>query len=113
MTVSGTRLQVQAGVLIALTLAVLVAELSGATGVWRLVLTAAFVITAPGWAVVAYARSASPAFVWSVGVAVSVAVGIVVGQGLLLVHAWHPGVAVAALGVLTLPVLVHHVRRNR
>ena len=113
MTLSVTRLQAQAGVLIALTLATLLTEVSGETGVWRLALTTAFVITVPGWAIVAYARSASPAFVWSVGIAVSIAIGIVVGQGLVLVHAWHPVPAVVVLGLLALPVLAHHVWRNR
>jgi hypothetical protein len=105
--------RIGAVVLIVLTVAVLCAELVGATGTWRLALTTAFVIVAPGWAVVAYARSAPLSFQWGVGVAVSVAIGIVVAQGMVLLHVWHPAVAVVVLGVLTLAALVHHLLRGR
>jgi len=108
-----SHLRAAAAALFVLTLATLAAGLTGATGTWRLVLTTAFAITAPGFAVLAYARSASPAFIWSVGIAVSIAIGIILAQTLLLLRFWHPAVALAVLGLFTLPVLAHHVWRNR
>lgn len=104
--------QIGAVLLIALTLAALVAELLTTTGTWRLVLTMAFVAIAPGWAVVGYARDAPLAFRWGVGVALSIGIGMITGQVMLLLHLWHPRAAVLLLGVLTLVPLTHHLLRE-
>ncbi len=110
---TGPELQrrASAAVLIALTVATLLVQLTGATGNWRLVLTTAFVVLAPGWSITAYLRSASASFRWSVGIGVSIAIGILLGQTMILLNAWHPLGAVAILGVLTLVPLVHHLLR--
>ncbi len=100
-----------AALLIALTLATLIAELVGAGGNWRLILTTAFMVLAPGWSVTAYLRSAPLSFRWAVGVALGIAIGMIIGQAMLVLHAWHPLTAVFVLGVLTLAPLVHHLLR--
>lgn len=103
--------RITAALLIALTLAVLVAELVGVGGNWRLILTTAFVLLAPGWSVTAYLRSASLSFRWGVGIALGIAIGMIAGQIMLGLHAWHPLTAMFVLGVLTLAPLVHHLLR--
>lgn len=105
--------QVGAGALLLVTVVALTAELTGATGTWRLAATTLFVVAAPGWAIVAYARSASPSFQWAVGVATSIAIGIILGEAMVLLRFWHPEGAVVALGVLTLVPLGHHLVRGR
>lgn len=103
--------RITAALLIALSLAVLVAELVGAGGNWRLVLTTAFVLLAPGWSITAYLRSAPLSFRWGVGIALGIAIGMITGQTMLVLHAWHPLTAVFVLGVLTIGLLVHHLLR--
>jgi hypothetical protein len=103
--------RVTAALLIALTLATLIAELVGAGGNWRLILTTAFVLLAPGWSITAYLRSAPLSFRWAVGVALGIAIGMIAGQTMLALHAWHPATTVFVLGVLTLLPLVHHLLR--
>jgi hypothetical protein len=100
-----------AALLIALTLATLVAELVGAGGNWRLILTTGFVVLAPGWSITAYLRSAALSFRWSVGIALGIAIGMIAGQTMIVLHAWHPLTAVFVLGLLTLVPLVHHLLR--
>ena len=100
-----------AALLIALTLATLIAELVGAGGNWRLILTTAFVLIAPGWSITAYLRSAPLSFRWAVGVALGIGIGMIAGQTMLVLHAWHPLTAIFVLGVLTLLPLVHHLLR--
>jgi uncharacterized membrane protein len=110
---SGAELQRRATAagLLALTLAMLLVMLTGATGNWRLVLTTAFVVLAPGWAITAYLRAAPASFRWSVGIALGIAIGMLLGQIMVLLNAWHPLGAVAVLGVLTLVPLAHHLLR--
>jgi hypothetical protein len=103
--------RVTATLLIALSLAVLVAELVGVGGNWRLVLTTAFVLLAPGWAITAYLRSAPLSLRWGVGIALGIAIGMIAGQTMVVLHAWHPLTAMFVLGVLTLAPLLHHLLR--
>ena len=103
--------RVTAGLLIALTLATLIAELVGIGGNWRLILTTAFVLLAPGWTITAYLRSAPLSFRWGVGIALGVGIGMIAGQTMLVLHGWHPLTAVFVLGLLTLAGLVHHLLR--
>jgi O-antigen/teichoic acid export membrane protein len=94
-------------------LTLLVDGFGGDTGgaTWRLVLTTAFTVLAPGWAVTAYARSVTQSFLWSVGIAVSLGIGMIVGQVMLVVHVWQPRYAILGLAALTLVPLVHHLHR--
>lgn len=103
--------RVTSALLIALTLATLIAELVGAGGNWRLILTTAFMVLAPGWSITAYLRSAPLSFRWAVGVALGIAIGMIAGQTMLVLHAWHPLTVVFVLGVLTLAPLTHHLLR--
>lgn len=100
-----------AALLIALTVATLVAEVVGVGGNWRLILTTAFVLLAPGWAITAYLRSAPLSFRWGVGIALGVAIGMIAGQTMVVGHAWNPSVAMFVIGVLSLAGLVHHLVR--
>ena len=103
--------KITAGLLIALTLATLVAELAGVGGNWRLILTTAFVVLAPGWAITAYLRSAPLSFRWGVGIALGIAIGMIAGQTMIVLHAWQPLTAMFVIGVLTIAALVHHLLR--
>jgi hypothetical protein len=103
--------KITAALLIALTVATLVAELVGAGGNWRLILTTAFVVLAPGWSITAYLRSAPLSFRWGVGIALGIAIGMIAGQTMIVLHNWHPLTAVFVLGLLTLVPLVHHLLR--
>ncbi|HEY2700374.1 MAG TPA: hypothetical protein VGJ45_33280 [Pseudonocardiaceae bacterium] len=103
--------RITAALLIALTLATIVAELVGVGGNWRLILTTAFVLLAPGWAITAYLRSAPLSFRWGVGIALGIGIGMIAGQGMIVLHAWHPATAVFVIGLLTLAGLVHHLMR--
>ncbi|HEY4460038.1 MAG TPA: hypothetical protein VGN81_37350, partial [Pseudonocardiaceae bacterium] len=103
--------RVTAALLIALTLATLIAELVGVGGNWRLILTTAFVLLAPGWAITAYLRSAPLSFRWGVGIALGVGIGMIAGQTMVVLHGWHPLTAMFVIGVLTLAGLVHHLMR--
>ena len=103
--------KITAALLIALTLATLIAELVGAGGNWRLILTTAFVVLAPGWAITAYLRAAPLSFRWGVGIALGIAIGMIAGQTMVVLHAWQPLTAMFVLGLLTIVPLVHHLLR--
>jgi hypothetical protein len=103
--------KITAALLIALTLAMLIAELVGVGGNWRLILTTAFVLLAPGWSITAYLRSAALSFRWSVGIALGIAIGMIAGQTMIVLHAWHPLTAMFVIGVLTTAALAHHLLR--
>jgi hypothetical protein len=103
--------KITAALLIALTLATLVAELVGIGGNWRLILTTAFVLLAPGWAITAYLRSAPLSFRWGVGIALGIGIGMIAGQAMVVLHGWQPLIAMFVIGVLTLAALVHHLLR--
>ena len=103
--------RITAALLIALTLATLIAELVGVGGNWRLILTTAFELLAPGWAITAYLRSAPLSFRWAVGIALGVGIGMIAGQGMVVLHWWHPLTAIFVIGVLSLAGLVHHFLR--
>jgi uncharacterized membrane protein len=111
MTGAERQRRLSAAGLIVLTVATLLVELIGATGNWRLILTTAFVVLAPGWSITAYLRSAPASFRWSVGIGISIAIGMLLGQTMVLLNAWHPLAALAVLGLLTLVPLTHHLLR--
>lgn len=102
-----------AALLAALTLATATLTLLGVDTPARLYLTVAFVLLAPGWAVTAYLHLDEPALLWSVSVAVGVALSIVVAQVLVSAGFWHPWGAMLALEIATLAVLGHHLLRAR
>jgi hypothetical protein len=72
-----------------------------------LYLTVAFVLVAPGWALACYLRITPPALLWSVAVALGVALGILIAQVMVSAGAWHPWAAMLGFEALTLAALVH------
>jgi uncharacterized membrane protein len=83
-------------------------------GVVRLVLTVAFFLLVPGWAVVALARprSALSATALAVAVAVSVSVELLAALTMVLTGTWHPGEAFAVLAGASAVLLVVHLIRE-
>lgn len=79
----------------------------------RLVVTVAFFLVVPGWAIVAFARPAAAlsSTVVAVSVAVSVALDVLVAQTMLLSGGWHPERAFAVLAVVSAALLVAHLVR--
>ena len=79
----------------------------------RTVLVLLFVTTAPGWALISYVNVRHVSVTWISAVVLSVSVGIVLAQMMVLTHAWHPETAVVAMAIATSGLLVHHVLRSR
>lgn len=77
----------------------------------RLLVTLAFALTAPGWALVAYLRDRTPAMEWTIATCASIAIVIIASMTMLVLHAWHPVGAMCSLAVVTGGVLVHHIVR--
>lgn len=104
--------RVTALVLLAVAVGTAASVLVDATGTWRLVLTVVFALTTPGWAVAAYVRPWRPSFVWTVAVAVSLALSILLSQVMLTVGYWHPRQGLLALALVSVIPLVHHAVRG-
>ena len=79
----------------------------------RTVLVLVFLTTAPGWSLISYVNVRHVSVTGISAVGLSVSVGIVVAQGMVLAHAWHPEAAVIALAIATAALLGHHVVRSR
>jgi uncharacterized membrane protein len=86
--------------------------LIGATGTWRLVLTVLFALIVPGWAVAAYVRPWRQSYIWTVAVAVSLALSILLSQAMLSLGYWHPEQALLAFAVVSMIPLAHHLVRG-
>ena len=104
--------RVTALVLLGVAVCTVLAVLIGATGPWRLVLTVLFALTVPGWAVAAYVRPWRQSFVWTVAVAVSLALSILLSQGMLSLGYWHPERALLAFALVSMIPLAHHIVRG-
>jgi uncharacterized membrane protein len=85
--------------------------LIGVGGTWRLVLTVLFALTVPGWAIAAYLRPWRQSYVWTVAVAVSLALSILLSQAMLSLGYWHPEAALLAFALVCMVPLAHHVVR--
>lgn len=72
----------------------------------RAVVTIAFLLLGPGWAVTAALRPATLAERFVVAVGASLTVGILAGQGMVVTTAWHPGAALLVLVAASLVPLV-------
>jgi hypothetical protein len=72
-----------------------------------------FVGAAPGWALISYVNVRHLSVTWISAVGLSLSVGLVVAQMLVLTHAWHPEAAVLGMVLATAVLLVHHVVRSR
>lgn len=83
-------------------------------GIVRLVVTVAFFLTVPGWAVVALTRprAALSATALAVAVAVSVSVELLAALAMVLTGTWHPGAAFAVLAGASVVLLVVHLVRK-
>ena len=105
-------LRVTASILLAVAGCTALSVLVGATGPWRLVLTVLFALVVPGWAVAAYVRPWRQSFVWTVAVAVSLALSILLSQAMLTIGYWHPERALLVFALLSMVPLGHHVIRG-
>ena len=79
----------------------------------RTVLVLVFVCTTPGWALISYVNVRHVSVTWISAVGLSISIGIVLAQMLVLTHAWHPELAVVSMAIATGALLVHHVVRSR
>jgi len=101
-----------ASVLIVVAACTALSVLIGVGGTWRLVLTVLFALIVPGWAVAAYVRPWRQSFVWTVAVAVSLALSILLSQAMLSVGYWHPEQALLVFALASMVPLGHHVLRG-
>ncbi|NKQ52811.1 hypothetical protein HFP15_07945 [Amycolatopsis sp. K13G38] len=69
--------------------------------------------TAPGWALISYVNVRHVSVTWISAVALSISIGIVLAQMMVLTHAWHPESAVVGTAIATGALLAHHVVRSR
>lgn len=97
--------------LLALTAAATLLAAFGVQTPVRLLVTGAFLLAAPGWAVSSYLRIASTSLEWIVAIAVGIAVSIIIAQTMVSTHWWHPVGAMVVLGALTFVALLHHLSR--
>jgi uncharacterized membrane protein len=98
-------------VLLAVAAANALSVLVGVGGPWRLVLTVLFALTVPGWAIAAYLRPWRQSYVWTVAVAVSLALSILLSQAMLSLGYWHPEAALLVFALVSMVPLAHHVVR--
>jgi hypothetical protein len=98
-------------ILLAVAAANALAVLIGVGGPWRLVLTVLFALTVPGWAIAAYVRPWQQSYVWTVAVAVSLALSILLSQAMLSLGYWHPERALLVFALVCMVPLAHHVVR--
>lgn len=106
--------RVSALVLLAVTVVVLSMVLLGVNGTAASVLVVAFALTAPGWVVARFMDPDSPVIEWTIAVAASLSIVIVLAMILLVTGLWYPSVAVGALALATAAGLaVHLVRLSR
>jgi uncharacterized membrane protein len=101
-----------ASVLLVVAACTALSVLLGATGAWRLVLTVLFALIVPGWAVAAYVRPWRQSYIWTVAVAVSLALSILLSQAMLSLGYWHPERALPAFALVSMIPLGHHVVRG-
>ena len=101
-----------ASVLLVVAACTALSVLTGVTGTWRLVLTVLFALVVPGWAVAAYVRPWRQSFVWTVAVAVSLALSILISQAMLSLSYWRPEQALLVFALASMVPLGHHVVRG-
>lgn len=98
-----------------LVLTVLVAAMTAwpVGGLVRLLLTVAFFLVAPGWAIIAVTPWEPRTSVrWASAIAVSVAIDLLVAQAMVLTGSWNPSRALAVMTGLTAALLTVHVIRG-
>ncbi|GAA3438083.1 hypothetical protein [Kutzneria kofuensis] len=99
-------------VLMAVAACTALSVLIGVPGQWRLALTVLFALTVPGWAIAAYVRPWRQSYVWTVAVAVSLALSILLSQAMLSLGYWHPERALLVFALASMIPLGHHIVRG-
>jgi len=79
----------------------------------RVLLVLVLYTTAPGWALISYVNVRHVSVTWISAVGLSISIGIVLAQIMVLTHAWHPESAVVGTAIATAALLAHHVVRSR
>lgn len=74
----------------------------------RLAAVTGFLVLGPGWAAAGFLRGASTPQLWIVAIGTGTAIGILIGQVMLLVGAWSPVVALYVVVLLCAPLLLRH-----
>jgi uncharacterized membrane protein len=100
-----------AAVLLTLTVVLLALTLLDVTGTARVTLTVLFGLVAPGWALTAFFLPLRPSIEWTLATALSLVVSAVLSVTLLVLHVWHPAVAMAMLAAVTSCALTWHLLR--
>lgn len=112
MTTSGALHRATAWLLLLLSFLVLVLTVTSLEGGFRLFAVAAFCLTAPGWAVVAFWRPATSALEWTVATCLNIAIVILLSMVMLLSAQWYPEQVMIGLAAVTSAVLVFHLLRT-
>ncbi|WP_020659002.1 hypothetical protein [Amycolatopsis benzoatilytica] len=99
--------------LAALSATVLVLSAWQLTGAARLYLDTAFILLAPGWAVVAHLRLATQSLEWLVAIAVGLSGTLLLAELMTALHWWHPWEAFAVLAGATLFELLRQLTAPR
>ncbi|WIX76687.1 hypothetical protein QRX50_35315 [Amycolatopsis carbonis] len=95
-----------AAVLLGLTTTVLLLAAFRVTSEVRLYLDVAFVLLAPGWAVVAHVRLATRAAEWITAIAIGLSGTLLIAQIMVSTHWWHPKVGFVMVAVATFLALL-------
>lgn len=77
-----------------------------------LLLTVAFVLAAPGWAIASYLRITQPALLWSLAAALGISLGILIAQVMVTTGHWHPEAAMLGFEAATLAALLPQAARR-
>lgn len=102
-----------AAVLLALTTSSLLLTAWDAHGSGLLYLNTAFVLLAPGWAVVVHLRLPSRSLEWAAAIALGTALTLLIAQVMVSADWWHPVAAFLVLAALTLVALIPLVLRGK
>jgi uncharacterized membrane protein len=98
-----------AAALLVITASGLALAILDVNGSVRLLVVAAFALTAPGWALIAFWRPATPAMTWTLAIASSIAIQIILSMIMLATKAWYPVPAYFVLALITGAALVVHI----
>ncbi|WP_432845314.1 hypothetical protein ACQPXB_30500 [Amycolatopsis sp. CA-161197] len=90
-----------AALLLGLTVTVLLLAAWEVTSAVRLYVNTAFVLLAPGWAIVVHLRLATRALEWITAIAIGISGTLLVAQVIVSTHWWHPTAGFVAVAVVT------------
>lgn len=79
-------------------------------GIAGVLITTAFLLCAPGWAVASRMRMDAPSAVWTVSAGIGIALGVLVAAAMVMADSWQPTAAMAVLTAATALALAVRLR---